>query len=70
MEGLQQANDALPRRVCHYDTKFDDVLFYASVDVVALVEIDTVRPEIITSEFDDLVNLPAPEAAVLSNGFD
>ena len=54
MEGLQQAIDALPRRVCHCDTKLDNVLFDASGDVVALVDLDTVRFEAVTSDFSTL----------------
>ena len=54
MEGLQQAIDALQRRVCHSDTKLDDFLFDASVDVVALVDIDAVRPEAVMTDFATL----------------
>ena len=48
MEELQQTINALPRRVFHRDSKPDDVLFDTSIDVVALVDIDTVRPEAVT----------------------
>ena len=51
MEGLQQAIDALPRRVCHCDMKLDDVLLDASGDFVSLVDLDNMSFEAVTSDF-------------------
>ena len=57
---MQQANVALLRRVCHSDTKLDNVLCDASVDDVELVVIDVVRPEAVTSDLRDFVSVVRP----------
>ena len=57
---MQQANVALLRRVCHSDTKLDNVLCDASVDDVELVDIDAVRPEAVTSDLRDFVSVVRP----------
>jgi N-acetylhexosamine 1-kinase len=53
----------VPRRVCHYDAKLDNVLFSASGEAVCLVDFDTLMPGAWFWDVGDLVRSASSPAA-------
>lgn len=59
---LLKKNGALPLRVTHNDTKAGNVLFDATTrKAVAVIDLDTVMPGTILSDFGDMVRTFAPD---------
>lgn len=49
----------LPKRVCHCDTKIDNMLFDKEGRVVCVIDLDTVMPSFIFSDFGDFLRTAA-----------
>lgn len=46
--------DGLPRRICHNDTKLNNVLFSNAIEGLCLIDLDTVMPGFFFYDFGDL----------------
>lgn len=49
----------LPKRICHCDTKVDNILFDPEGNVVCVIDLDTVMPSFIFSDFGDFLRSAA-----------
>jgi len=49
----------LPKRVCHCDTKVNNVLFDTNGDVLCVIDLDTVMPSFVFSDFGDFLRTAA-----------
>lgn len=49
----------LPKRVCHCDTKVNNMLFDRNGDVLCVIDLDTVMPSFIFSDFGDFLRTGA-----------
>lgn len=58
------AEGKLPKRICHCDTKVGNVLFDAEGKVLCVIDLDTVMPSFVFSDFGDFMRTaanPVPE---------
>lgn len=53
----------LPKRICHCDTKVNNMLFDASGDVLCVIDLDTVMPSYVFSDFGDFLRTAANKVA-------
>jgi Ser/Thr protein kinase RdoA (MazF antagonist) len=53
----------LPKRVCHCDTKVNNMLFDENGDVLCVIDLDTVMPGLAAYDFGDAVRFAASTAA-------
>ena len=49
----------LPKRICHCDTKVDNILFDRDGNVLCVIDLDTVMPSFIFSDFGDFLRTAA-----------
>lgn len=49
----------LPKRICHCDTKVDNILFDKDDNVLCVIDLDTVMPNFIFSDFGDFLRSAA-----------
>ena len=49
----------LPKRICHCDTKVDNILFDKDSNVLCVIDLDTVMPNFIFSDFGDFLRSAA-----------
>jgi putative desulfatase len=49
----------LPKRICHCDTKVDNILFDKEGNVLCVIDLDTVMPSFIFSDFGDFLRTAA-----------
>ena len=49
----------LPKRICHCDTKVDNILFDKQGNVLCVIDLDTVMPNFIFSDFGDYLRSAA-----------
>lgn len=49
----------LPKRICHCDTKVDNILFDTEDNVLCVIDLDTVMPSFIFSDFGDFLRSAA-----------
>ena len=56
-------NGQLPKRICHCDTKVNNMLFDESGKVLCVIDLDTVMPNYIFSDFGDFLRAAANTAA-------
>lgn len=52
-------NGKLPKRVCHCDTKVNNILFDKSGEVLCVIDLDTVMPSFVSSDFGDFLRTGA-----------
>jgi Ser/Thr protein kinase RdoA (MazF antagonist) len=53
----------LPKRVCHCDTKVSNMLFDKSGEVLCVIDLDTVMPSFIFSDYGDFLRTAANKVA-------
>lgn len=53
----------LPKRICHCDTKVNNMMFDASGDVLCVIDLDTVMPSFVFSDFGDFLRTAANKVA-------
>ena len=53
----------LPKRICHCDTKVNNMMFDASGDVLCVIDLDTVMPSFLFSDFGDFLRTAANKVA-------
>lgn len=53
----------LPKRVCHCDTKVNNMLFDKNGDVLCVIDLDTVMPSFIFSDYGDFLRTAANKVA-------
>ena len=53
----------LPKRICHCDTKVDNILFDQNDNVLCVIDLDTVMPSFIFSDFGDFLRSAANTTA-------
>lgn len=53
----------LPKRICHCDTKVNNMLFDRSGEVLCVIDLDTVMPSFVFSDFGDFLRTGACTAA-------
>lgn len=53
----------LPKRICHCDTKVDNILFDQDGSVLCVIDLDTVMPNFIFSDFGDFLRSAANTGA-------
>lgn len=53
----------LPKRICHCDTKVNNMLFDASGEVLCIIDLDTVMPSFVFSDFGDFLRTAANKVA-------
>lgn len=53
----------LPKRICHCDTKVDNILFDKDGNVLCVIDLDTVMPNFIFSDFGDFLRSAANTGA-------
>ena len=53
----------LPKRVCHCDTKVNNMMFDASGEVLCVIDLDTVMPSFVFSDFGDFLRTAANKVA-------
>ncbi len=53
----------LPKRICHCDTKVDNILFDQQDNVLCVIDLDTVMPNFIFSDFGDFLRSAANTGA-------
>ena len=53
----------LPKRVCHCDTKVNNMLFDKSGEVLCVIDLDTVMPSFIFSDYGDFLRTAANKVA-------
>ena len=53
----------LPKRICHCDTKVDNILFDRNGDVLCVIDLDTVMPNFVFSDFGDFLRSAANTGA-------
>ena len=49
----------LPKRICHCDTKVDNILFDRDGNVLCVIDLDTVMPNFVFSDFGDFLRSAA-----------
>ena len=49
----------LPKRICHCDTKVDNMMFDADGNVLCVIDLDTVMPNFVFSDFGDFLRSAA-----------
>lgn len=49
----------LPKRICHCDTKVDNILFDTDGNVLCVIDLDTVMPNFVFSDFGDFLRSAA-----------
>lgn len=49
----------LPKRICHCDTKIDNILFDEDDNVLCVIDLDTVMPNFIFSDYGDFLRSAA-----------
>lgn len=49
----------LPKRICHCDTKVNNILFDRNGDVLCVIDLDTVMPSFVFSDFGDFLRTGA-----------
>ena len=49
----------LPKRICHCDTKVDNILFDKAGNVLCVIDLDTVMPNFVFSDFGDFLRSAA-----------
>ena len=54
---------ALPKRICHCDTKVSNMLFDKSGQVLCVIDLDTVMPSFIFSDYGDFLRTAANKVA-------
>lgn len=54
---------ALPKRICHCDTKVSNMLFDKEGNVLCVIDLDTVMPSFIFSDFGDFLRTAANKVA-------
>ncbi len=52
----------LPKRVCHCDTKVNNILFDADGNILCVIDLDTVMPSFVFSDFGDFLRTGATTA--------
>ncbi len=57
------SNGLLPKRICHCDTKVNNVLFDADGNILCVIDLDTVMPGFVFSDFGDFMRTAANNAA-------
>lgn len=60
-EALHRAGK-LPKRVCHCDTKVNNILFDADGSILCVIDLDTVMPSYVFSDFGDFLRTGAATA--------
>lgn len=53
----------LPKRLCHCDTKVNNMMFDASGEVLCVIDLDTVMPSFVFSDFGDFLRTAANKVA-------
>ena len=53
----------LPKRICHCDTKVNNMLFDASGNVLCVIDLDTLMPSFVFSDFGDFLRTAANTVA-------
>ena len=53
----------LPKRICHCDTKVNNILFDKEGNVLCVIDLDTVMPSFVFSDFGDFLRTAACTAA-------
>ncbi len=53
----------LPKRVCHCDTKVNNMMFNAAGEVLCVIDLDTVMPSFVFSDFGDFLRTAANTVA-------
>ena len=53
----------LPKRICHCDTKVNNMIFDASGEVLCVIDLDTVMPSFVFSDFGDFLRTAANKVA-------
>ena len=53
----------LPKRICHCDTKVSNMLFDAEGKVLCIIDLDTVMPSFVFSDFGDFLRTPISETS-------
>ena len=53
----------LPKRICHCDTKVNNILFDADGNILCVIDLDTVMPGFVFSDFGDFMRTAANNAA-------
>ena len=53
----------LPKRVCHCDTKVNNMLFDKNGEVLCVIDLDTVMPSFIFSDYGDFLRTAANKVA-------
>ncbi|MDE6394602.1 MAG: phosphotransferase, partial [Duncaniella sp.] len=53
----------LPKRICHCDTKVDNMMFDEDGNVLCVIDLDTVMPNFIFSDFGDFLRSAANTGA-------
>ena len=53
----------LPKRICHCDTKVNNMMFDASGEVLCVIDLDTVMPSFVFSDFGDFLRAAANKVA-------
>ena len=53
----------LPKRICHCDTKVDNILFDKDGNVLCVIDLDTVMPSFVFSDFGDFLRTAANPVA-------
>lgn len=54
---------ALPKRICHCDTKVNNILFDLEGDALCVIDLDTVMPSFVFSDYGDFLRTAANTAA-------
>jgi Ser/Thr protein kinase RdoA (MazF antagonist) len=57
------AEGKLPKRVCHCDTKINNMLFGPDGEVLCVIDLDTTMPSFVSSDFGDFLRIAANTAA-------
>ena len=52
----------LPKRICHCDTKVNNILFDRNGEVLCVIDLDTVMPSFVFSDFGDFLRTGASTA--------
>lgn len=60
----------LPKRICHCDTKVDNILFDKDDNVLCVIDLDTVMPSFIFSDYGDFLRSAANTVAEDSPEYD
>jgi Ser/Thr protein kinase RdoA (MazF antagonist) len=53
----------LPKRICHCDTKVNNMLFDANGEILCVIDLDTVMPSFVFSDFGDFLRTAANTGA-------